>query len=153
MSRVKVTAEQVAEYRRRGLVAAEPRRDPAYSRPGPWTLTIPGWHPTPLNDLVGAHRMKAHRLKSADARRVADEAELAKIPRAFGKRRVRLRIVLGRGQRGCDGDAYWKSLLDALVACHRLYDDSRQWCELTAVEFDRGKKATVIVLEDIRQEA
>jgi hypothetical protein len=148
MARNKVPAAKFAELVARGLVAA-----PAVPPPGPagrWVLTIPNFHPTPLNDLIGTHRMKAHPLKAADARRLGDEAELARVPRAAGRRRVWLRIILAKGQKGCDGDAYWKSCLDALVLCGRLRNDSRQWCEIGGpVEFERGKRATQIVLEDL----
>lgn len=117
--------------------------------PGRWVVTIPNWHPCPLNKLIGYSWRTVHARKQADQRRVADEMAFAGIPEARKARRVSLRIVLGPRQRSCDPDAYWKSMLDALVACGRLRDDSRQWCELDHVEFERGKRSTVLTLEDI----
>jgi hypothetical protein len=114
-----------------------------------WVLTVPNWHPCPLNKLIGCHHGTAHARRAADQRRLADEMALAGVPEARCRRRVSLRVVLGPRQRACDPDAFWKSTLDALVACRRLVDDSRTWCELGTVEFDRGKKATVVTLEDL----
>jgi hypothetical protein len=45
--------------------------------------------------------------------------------------------LLGPRQRGADPDAYWKSLLDALVHAGLLVDDSPKWCELGPVRFER----------------
>ena len=61
-----------------------------------------------------------------------------------------LEITLAPRQRAGDPDAYWKSLLDALVRARLLVDDRRQYVELGAVTFARGKaKRTVVTLEDL----
>jgi hypothetical protein len=113
-------------------------------------LHIPSWHPARLNELLGCSWQRRHRLKKADRELVALYGKLARIPPATGRRRVCLHLVLGPGQRAGDPDAYWKSLLDALVACGLLVDDSRQWVELGEVTFSRGKaRAAVITLEDV----
>jgi hypothetical protein len=39
--------------------------------------------------------------------------------------------------------------LDALVHCGRLVDDSSAWMELGPVTVEKGKKATVVTLEDL----
>ncbi len=125
-----------------GTLAPDPRAA------GRWTLTIEGWHPTPLNKLLTSHWAKAGRMKKADAATI--EHELKSVPVATMPRRVSLRIILEPRQRACDPDAYWKSLLDAMVAAGKLVDDNRQWCETTPVEFERGKaKATILTIEDI----
>ncbi len=117
---------------------------------GPWVVTMLHYHPVPLNDLIGRGPMVVHGIKRKSDRRIGDEVALARVPPATAKRRVGLRIILGPKQRGCDGDAYWKVLLDSLVACRALKDDSRHWCETTPVEFERGKaKATILTLEDV----
>ncbi len=65
-------------------------------------------------------------------------------------RRVHLAITLKKGQRAPDTDAFWKSTLDALVATRLLKDDSRTWCVLDPVEFQRGtEKETTIELTDL----
>lgn len=111
-------------------------------------LIIDGWHPCRLNQLVSVHWANRSRLKRVDRQFVATYGR--DLPRATGKRRVRLRIVLGPGQRAGDPDAYWKSLLDALVHAGLLLDDNRQHVELGPVAFDRAeKRRTEIILEDI----
>jgi hypothetical protein len=95
-----------------------------------WTLDIPRWHPSRLNELMGCHWGKRSRLKRADRQTVALLAKLPGIPKAPGPRRVSLRIVLKPRQRASDPDAYWKSTLNALVSCGLLLDDDRQTVEL-----------------------
>lgn len=116
-----------------------------------YVVVIPRWHPRRLNELLACrHWGKRHRLKKADQNMVAAYCHQAGVPLAAGKRRVSLRITLGPRQRGADPDAYWKVLLDALVECGRLKDDSRQWCEVTPVEYDRGpERVTTITMEDV----
>jgi hypothetical protein len=115
-----------------------------------YRLTLPAWHPTPVNRLVGAHFGTRARRKRHDRELVAAHALAAGIPRATRRRRVQLCITLGPRQRAADPDAYWKSTLDALVACGQLVNDSRQWVELGPVTFARGPApATSIVLEDL----
>lgn len=113
-----------------------------------YTITIPNWHPTRLNELLGNH-FQASRLKKADREMVGIYAFTSEVPHAQGKRRVTLKITLGPGERGGDADAYWKSLLDALVCCGRLVDDNSQQCEIVPVQYDRGERKTVIILEDL----
>ena len=115
-----------------------------------YAITIPDWHPTPLNKLLGGHWAKGSRLKKIDRGIVAAHALMARIPPATGKRRLQLRIVLGPKQRACDSDAYFKSLCDALVHCKLLLDDNRQNVELAPVLFDRAdRRRTEIVLQDV----
>jgi len=124
----------------------EPERAKAVST---HTLTVDGWHPARLNQLL-AHWAVRARLKRADREMVALHARLAGVPPATGKRRVSLVLTLGPRQRGGDPDAYWKSVLDALVHAGLLLDDNRQGVELGRVAFRRGEiKATRIVLEDV----
>lgn len=111
-------------------------------------MRIGGWHPAKLNDLLHCHWSKKHRLKKADRDIVAYYAGW--IPKATGKRRVTLMIILGPRQRGADPDAYQKSLADALVCCQLLRDDSREWIEWAPIVYERGpERATVITLTDL----
>lgn len=117
-------------------------------------MWIRGWHPTPLNKLIGCHRMAADRRKKADAKMIAGYAALGRLrgelTPAKGKRRVRLEIVLGKGQRMCDPDAYSKSLLDALVHAELLKDDRDRYCRMEPVTFARAKEwGTLIQLEEM----
>ena len=114
-----------------------------------WTIDIPRFHPTPLNKLLGSWR-RAGRLKKADREMIGTYARLAGVPRATGKRRVSLMLTLAKGQRACDPDSPWKSVLDSLVACGLLLDDRRQTVEIGAIEFVRGpQSATRIILDDL----
>lgn len=115
-----------------------------------YVVTILHYHPVPLNALIGRSWQVVHRMKQFDAERIAGEMLVAGVPKATGKRRLTLRIVLGPRQRSPDPDAFWKVLLDSLVACGRLMDDNRQGVELMPVEVERGKaKATILTLEDL----
>ena len=139
--------EILAAFARKGMYPVE--RTARQTQRGEYVLTIPGWHPTPLNKLINCHWGTAAKRKKKDRQTIAFANFDAGIPPATGKRRVTIRIVLGKGQRACDPDAYQKTTLDSLVACNLLRDDSRTWCELAPIEFERGKRATVIKLEDI----
>jgi hypothetical protein len=115
--------------------------------PPQWTITIPNWHPAKLNALRG-HWTIAYRLKKVDREIVAWACR--GVPAAKGKRRLTLTIVLEKGQRGGDPDAYHKSCNDALVACDMLTDDNRQGVELMPILFTRKTRMyTIITLEDI----
>jgi hypothetical protein len=116
---------------------------------GEYVISIPDWHPTPLNKLLG-HWAQAARKKKADVRMVWAYAASAQVPKAICKRSLQIVIVLGKRQRACDPDAYAKSLNDALVQCGLLTDDNRQGVELLPVKFERSeRKATRIVLRDV----
>lgn len=111
------------------------------------TVTIPNWHPTTTNQLLGNHWAVSAKRKKADCNLIRTYLHHHKP--ATQKRRVSLTIVLGKGQRGADVDAYWKVLLDGIVQSFQLVDDSKNWCELDPVKFERGDIATIITLEDI----
>jgi hypothetical protein len=119
---------------------------------GCWRITVPGWHPARLNELL-PNRWQAHKLKKRDRSAIAFWSVMCNgpfVPEATGPRRVHLSITLGKGQRAADPDAYWKSLLDALVACKLLVDDNRQNVVLDPVEFSRGKEPeTTVELYDL----
>lgn len=109
-------------------------------------IIIPDWHPSPLNKLVNSHWAVAHKMKNRDKVEVRYASN--HIPKATTKRRVELVIELGKGQRACDPDAYFKSLGDALTACGLLVNDSHKWVEWSPVQYVRGKKKTTIKLYD-----
>jgi Holliday junction resolvase RusA-like endonuclease len=113
-----------------------------------YTLDIPRWHPAPLNKLLG-HWRTAHQFKKND--RSVITAYACRTPKAQGKRRVSLHIILDKGQRASDPDSYFKSLCDALVHAGMLVDDNRQHVELAPVTFSRDPATwgTRISLEDL----
>lgn len=114
-----------------------------------WTLNIPGWRPQPLNKIMG-HWGKAHKLKSQDRTTIACANMGYSIPPAIGKRRVDLLIVYPKGMRSTDPDSHWKSVCDALVYCHCLRDDTKNYVELGSVEYAKGESLrTVITLTDL----
>ncbi len=110
-------------------------------------IYIPDWHPKRLNELMGAFWATAGKMKKADAAMIAHYSR--KLPKATGKRRVELIIEMAPRQRCADVDAHWKSTLDSLVQCGMLKDDNTKWCEISPVQFIRGKtKSTRIRLYD-----
>ncbi len=110
-------------------------------------ISVKHWIPTPLNKLMTCHWANAGRLKKLDLMVV--EIASSGLPKAKGKRRVRMTITLAKHQRAPDPDALWKTTLDALVHAGMLTDDNRQGVELDPVEFMRGtEQATTILLMD-----
>ena len=113
---------------------------------------IPGWFPTPLNKLMGGHWGTAHRRKSADAETVCRSVRAGGIVPASGPRRVDLHLVVPKGKRRCDRDAFWKSSKDALVQCGALVDDTPRLCRDGQTTFSRADDefcGTLILLEDL----
>ena len=82
---------------------------------------------------------------------IAAYVRKAKVPKAAGRRRVSLHIILDKGQRGADPDAYQKSSLDALVHAGMLVNDNRHYVEIAPVTFSRDSTGwgTIIRLEDL----
>ena len=119
-------------------------------------LWIPQWKPVLLNQLLYKHRHVVRGLKQKDQELIARYFRHYDVPPATGKRRVSLRIILKpRGQSG-DYDGPWKVLLDGLVKCGALIDDSPEHVQLGNIEYERGTAenwGTWIILEDIESEA
>jgi Holliday junction resolvase RusA-like endonuclease len=113
-------------------------------------VTIPGWVPPSVNRLLKAHWAVAHRIKRKACERIALECLAARIPPATGPRRVRLAVtVANRGHRP-DPDNLLKCVLDALVNCRALLDDSAGHCVATPPAVRAGRdRQTIIILEDI----
>jgi hypothetical protein len=113
-------------------------------------LIIDDWKPCSANELIGCHWSTKHRKKAIDAQMVAVYALTQDIPRATGKRRLSFAVTV-TGRTGIpDPDNLLKSLLDSLVACERLVDDSPRWLELGELRVARGDRLeTRVELEDI----
>jgi hypothetical protein len=117
---------------------------------GPWEVTIPDWHPLSLNQMIGFNKFVVTRRKHKDAGLVGAACLMAGVPRATGKRRVTLTIVLGPRQKGRDPDAFHKSTCDSLRSCGALVNDSKEWVELPPVRYERAmRRSTRITLEDV----
>lgn len=117
-----------------------------------WRVEIPDWHPARLNQLL-RNRWVRRDLRQLDDDMVAAYCRLAEVTRATLRRRVSLEITLTPRQRGADPDCWWKSVLDALVNCGAIRDDSVRWVELGAVVVRKGKRRqTIILIEDVEEE-
>lgn len=110
-------------------------------------ITIAKWRPVLHNEAQRMHYHTRARKKKQDEAIIAFHA--LQYPQATGKRKVSLHFILGKGEREFDVDAPWKNLLDGLVKCGALVDDSAKWCEQGGISFERGEKATIIKLVDI----
>lgn len=110
-------------------------------------ITIPNHHPAALNQYIGKHWAIGAKLKKLDKEMILGYCQ--HVPKATTKRRVDFTIILGKGQKSRDPDAYQKSLGDALVNAGMLVDDSAKWIEWGNVEYIRGIKATLIKLTDM----
>jgi hypothetical protein len=114
-----------------------------------YTVTIPRFHPARLNQLLGNYHA-AGRRKAADRAMIGYYCDHYQVPEAKVRRRVSLTLQLGYRMRGGDPDAYWKSVLDALVNCGRLVDDRKEWVELAPVRYERADEfGTILSLEDV----
>ncbi|WP_337187556.1 hypothetical protein [Phenylobacterium sp.] len=114
-------------------------------------IFIPSWHPAKLNEILSGHWSKGHKLKKRDRQLVWAYSQ--KAARAVGKRRLELTIILKKGQRGADPDAYFKSLCDALKQEKLLVDDNRQGVELMPVRYEKAagdEWGSVIRLWDVQ---
>ena len=100
---------------------------------------IPRWHPTPLNKLLRNYWVAA-RLKKVDRDMIgwAFKADHPNNRACNEKKLITLTIILQKGKRGCDPDAYWKSTLDALVHAGAIANDSHLWVQLAPVDFKRA---------------
>lgn len=115
---------------------------------GVWTFRIPNWEPTPVNKLYDHHWASRRKHKQSDAEIVAHYGR--GVPGAVRKRSVSLHVVFPPGKRMPDVDAYAKSLLDSLVGCGILVNDSSAWCVLEPVGYSRGQELTTfITVEDV----
>src|SRR5262245_57040455 len=76
------------------------------------TLVIDDFWPTLTNRLMRAHWAARQRLLRQDAQVVACSAFMQNVPKAVGKRRVRVLVKHRAGSPAPDADAVLKSLLD-----------------------------------------
>lgn len=114
------------------------------------TLTIPGYIPCGVNELLRVHWSKRRRLKLECRELVGHYSREQGIPRAEGKRRVSLSFTLSGRGKVKDDDNVRKVLSDALVAAGLLVDDAPAWVEWGPVTWGRGAaRGTVVVLEDL----
>jgi Holliday junction resolvase RusA-like endonuclease len=121
-------------------------------------LYLPKFLPTSLNKSVGRHWSVKAKQKNGDLEIVqhyAREQRLAMtlhLDAALPARRVNVRMVLPKGQRAFDRDNILKGLLDALVQCGLLVNDSPRWCQIGQIEYvrhDGGLRETFVILEDL----
>lgn len=114
-----------------------------------YSVFIPQWRPASLNQLMTGKLRNRMRLKKSD--RYIITFYCCRLPKAQGKRRVTLHIVLGTRMNAYDYDNAWKSLLDGLVKCGMLIDDKPGLVEQGALTYSRNPAewGTRITLEDI----
>jgi hypothetical protein len=122
-----------------------------------YRIWIPAWRPPATREWVGRHWSVLHRLKrqTADLLALYRLAE-PRVPDATGPRKVRLAVRLAPGQRRHDADAFDKVLLDSLVTCGLLLDDSgRGLVGRVGLSFSRarspGEVGTLITLTDVEE--
>lgn len=113
-------------------------------------LLIPDWIPTRLNSLINLPWQQSYKVKKVDAQTIHLYARMRGIRKAASRRRVSLKLYGWRRGRMGDPDGYWKSLLDGLVQCGLLIDDSQKWCEQGSIVLTRSERTqTEITLEDL----
>lgn len=130
------------------LGQVDPLREESFGA-NEWTFRVPDWCPTPLNKILyGKHWTTGAKHKKSDAEIVAHYGR--SVPKASQKRAVSLHVVFPPGKRMPDVDAYAKSLLDCLVHCGLLVNDSAAWCVLNPVAYSRGQAlVSFVTVEDV----
>ena len=116
------------------------------------TLRIEGWHPPRANELMWVDWRVVSTKKKKAAKVVSQWAAVHKLVPATGRRRLDVTIVLAKGQRAPDSDAFDKALRDALVHAGLLTDDNRIGLEPGTVTYKRSgteAKWTEITLTDV----
>lgn len=114
-------------------------------------LWLPGFLPVSTNEDRGHHWSVKARIAKAVRNVVAFHAKRQGLCRATTPRSVGLRLVLPKGQRGCDKDNLKKSLWDALVHAGLLVNDSPRWCHEGPIEYVRhggALRETFVILTD-----
>ncbi len=126
-----------------------------------WQFTIRRWKPTSLNVLLRKHRIEQNRLIQSDKTIVMAEGhnavnrEHCPIPKATGRREVRLFFLGGSWGAMPDGDNALKAIADGLKACGLLMDDGFRHCRWGSIDgcldenFPRDRVDTQVILTDI----
>lgn len=112
-------------------------------------ISIPNFVPVSVNRVIRKHWAARRQRLREDADLIAGYAMIARAPKAKGKRRVSVAVMVTNLTHAPDPDNILKSALDALVKCGQLIDDSAQWCEIGKITVGVGKRETVITLEDV----
>jgi hypothetical protein len=114
------------------------------------TLSLAGFRPPSLNRLLRMHWAARLRLGRQVKQLVGLERLAQGLPKAGGRRRVSVLVEVAGPGGLPDPDGTLKLLLDALVACGLLIDDSARWCECAPPAVRRGEATrTVVALEDM----
>jgi hypothetical protein len=113
-------------------------------------LYLPDYSPISLNKLLKMHWAEQGRVKKGDKQIVSHYAGEQMLKPAIGKRRVSLFVTLAKGGKRMDEDNIFKVLLDSLVACGLLKNDSPNWVERGKVTWAKGEtRETFVLLEDV----
>ncbi len=115
-----------------------------------YTFSIPKYLPLSANELMRVHWSKRAKAVNDCAELVGAYSTIAQVPKATGRRRFTLKLILGPKNRRRDDDSSFKVCLDACVRCRLLVDDSPTWCELIPLQQEKGRaRATVVTLVDL----
>ena len=116
-------------------------------------LFIPQWRPPLVNEWRGKHWSVAHKLRRATTDLLALYALTQGVPKATGRRRVSVEILLAPRMRRPDRDAFDKLFLDAMVAAGLLLDDGDRGLagrvEVTFRRVPAAEWGTIITVEDL----
>jgi hypothetical protein len=107
-------------------------------------MVIHDWHPCKKKRLNAAPWHIGQRLRKEDAQRLTHEARQANVPKANGKRRVNLHLILGaRHGEDVNPEEYRESLLRGLERAGLILDSAH--ADLAPITIERGKHRKTIV--------
>lgn len=106
--------------------------------------------PMSLNRLIRASFWE-YRKERDDITKAFEGCLVYAIPKAVGRRSVRIEIVKGSSSRkrddACNRDGRSKAILDSLSSCGLIVDDSEEWLDHHPVEESRDKAGPYLVIE------
>lgn len=117
-------------------------------------LIIPNFRIRSLWEISTKNVFKNNRIKKADMEVIAYYSK--DLIKADCKRRVTIRCTIPKGARRLDDDNCWKIMLDALVKCGMLVNDSPKWVQRNGeVEWVRipleDHWEVEVILEDVKK--
>lgn len=123
-----------------------------------YRIFIPDWHPPRKNvyNRGATYQARAARrrvMRLHTARMVDAYMHAYKVPKADGKRRIQITVVMGKGKRAGDPDGYQECINDAMQDAGLILNDNHHKSEILQPKIDRAQgNATLIEVWELERE-